>query len=61
MCSSDLNSLKKFHAVQDKLEWYKSISDILNHNIEVLNRNSTELLAKSYSTFDLFVHDYFGE
>lgn len=59
--SAIANSLKKFHAVQDKLEWYKSISDILNHNIEVLNRNSTELLAKSYSTFDLFVHDYFGE
>jgi hypothetical protein len=54
-------ALKKFHDIPDKLDWYKRISDILVHNLEVFNNNSTRFLPKSYVQFDLCVKDYFGE
>ena len=54
-------SLKKFHVIEDKLEWYKKISDVLAHNLETLKKNSKKVLPESYVIFDIFVRDYFRE
>jgi hypothetical protein len=54
------DSLHKFHKVEDKLEWYKSVSDILEHNREVLRKNSRDILPEAYLTFEKHVGDYFN-
>ena len=53
-------SLKKFHEVTDKLEWYKSISPILRHNYEVLYENSVKKLPDVVVKFDKYCRNYFN-
>lgn len=54
------DSLHKFHKIEDKLEWYKSISDILEHNKETLRKNTRNLLPKAYPEFDEYIGAYFN-
>lgn len=54
------NALKKFNAVEDKMEWYKSIEEILLHNNEVLVKNSRQNLPTSIVKLDQYYRKYFN-
>lgn len=41
---SILTSLKKIEKIENKLEWYKSMKDILDHNKKLLSSNSVNKL-----------------
>jgi len=52
-----INSIKKINYINDKLSWFMSMQEILNHNYEVLKRNSeklnpaVKLLNRSYKSY----------
>lgn len=55
-----VNTLKKFNAVENKIEWYKSISDILHHNAEILRKNSIDTLPTAIRVLDAYYRKYFN-
>lgn len=52
--------LKRIDAIEDKLEWFKGMEDILEHNREVLRRNSEEYLPDSMIALIDYYEEFFG-
>ena len=51
-----ITAIKKIDSIEDKLEWYKSMQDILEHNYENLLKN-----AKGYNKYTYKLNDAYRE
>ena len=52
--------LKRIDAIENKLEWFAGMKDILKHNREVLKRNSEEYLPDSMLELINYYKEYFN-
>lgn len=55
-----IKEIKKINTMnhQEKLEWFSNMQDILDHNVDVLKRNSIDLVPKAVTTIDTYFKNY---
>lgn len=44
--------------VEEKLQWYMNMEDILNHNVETLRKNSEDLVPPAFNIIDEYFRNY---
>jgi len=55
-----IKSIQQFQTIENKVEWYKSISHILDHNREVLRRNSMDYMPDAILELEKYYKVYFN-
>jgi hypothetical protein len=54
-----IETIKKVDAIKDKIEWYKSIQDIIEHNYEVIRKNVLTNRPLAFTELQKYYSRYF--
>jgi len=55
-----IKEIKRIDAIEDKMSWFRSLTPILEHNREVLRKNSEDYVPKSMETLIQYYKEYFN-
>lgn len=56
-----INTLKQIHSIKYKLDWYKEVSYIIEHNLSVLKERSEINLPVAYEEVEQYYNEYFKD